>query len=171
MRFLAILLTCLVFAVLQSQLGAGEGVLVRPDFVLLTVLLWGLALGLQAGMLAAVVGGLMLDSVSAGPLGMHVLALMAATLLTPLREREVVASRFLLALVLAPLGTAVYYGVVLAVLQVTGHPVDWGGQTAVRIVPAATVNTVVIAPLYVVIALIAARLGMPYSGTVVRRPR
>ena len=170
MRFATLLALALLFLVIQTVvLGPGAGLLVRPDLLLLLVVLWGLTLGVSQGLMAATVAGLLSDSVSAAPLGMHVLALMAASLVVAVRRIELVESRFALALVIAPLGTAVYYGVSVLVLQFSGWPVDWPAAAAARLVPALLINTAVTAPLYVLISLIAERLGAPYTGVVVRR--
>lgn len=171
MRFLNVLVLSILLLLLEVGLEPGRAPLVRPDFLLVATLLWGLTLGMQQALLSAAVAGLLLDAVSAAPMGMHVVALMVSTLPALLRDRELVESRFVLALLLSPVATALYYGVTLLVLLTTGRPIDWAGQLVERVAPAAVLNTLLTIPLYVVIALLAARLGMSYAGTAVRRSR
>lgn len=169
MRFLITLALATALTVVQAVLFPHGGPLPRPDLLVVYVTLWGVMLGLQQGLLAATLGGLLADSLSAGPFGAGLLALLAAACVAALRERHLVDSRFLLCLLLAPLATAVYYGVDLLILQLAGWSFEWSAQTTELVVPALLANTVGTALLYPALALAAARLGMPYSGTLLRR--
>ncbi len=169
MRFIVILTLAVAVTLVHSGMLRQGGPIPRPDLPVLLVMLWTLTLGLQPGLLAATIVGLLADSMSAAPFGMNTAALMLSVPIAMLRDRELVESRFALALVLAPLTTGVYYAVSLLVLQASGWPFDWGAEIAEVVIPAIAVNTLVAIPLYVLIALIAARLGMPYGGRRVRR--
>jgi rod shape-determining protein MreD len=170
-RFLTLLVLSLAFLAMQSSLAqpATASLLIRPDFLLLLGVLWGLSLGVRQGLLAAALGGWLADSMSAGPFGVNTLAFMAAASLNLLRDRELVENRFALALALAPACTALYYGVTAAILGISGWAMDWAGMVANQVLPAMLTNTLATVPLYLIIALIAARFGMPY-GAVLRRP-
>jgi len=169
MRFAVIVVLSVLATLLHNAVLRPGGPVPRPDLPLLLVMLWTLTLGLQPGLLAACLGGLLADSLSAAPFGLNTAALLLVVPVAMLRDRELVESRLALALLLSPLATGVYYAVSLVVLQLAGWPLDWGAEVAEVVVPAVAVNTLLAAPLYVLIALIAARLGMPYGGRMVRR--
>lgn len=169
MRFAVILILGIATTLLHNAVLRPGGPLPRPDLPLLLVMLWTLTLGLQPGLLAACITGLLADSLSAAPFGLNTAALLLVVPVAMLRDRELVESRLALALVLAPLSTGVYYAVSLVLLQMSGWPLDWGAEVAEVVLPAVAVNTLLAAPLYVAVALIAARLGMPYGGRMVRR--
>jgi rod shape-determining protein MreD len=109
----------LLLALLQStaagRLQIGQ---VKPDLVLLMVIVGTLLYGGRAGVLWAFVGGVALDLFSNGPLGASSLALMAAALVASLGHRPLSRFNILVPLSAAALGTLAYAAVYLAILAV-----------------------------------------------------
>lgn len=114
----------LVAALLQSTAAARLQVFgVKPDLVLLLVILGTLLYGGRPGVVWAFIGGLALDIFSGGPMGASSLALMAAALVTGLGHRPLSRFNLLVPLAAAMLGTLVYaavYLLMLAALNMAG---------------------------------------------------
>ena len=107
----------LVAALLQSTAAARLQVFgVKPDLVLLLVILGTLLYGGRPGVVWAFIGGLALDIFSGGPMGASSLALMAAALVTGLGHRPLSRFNLLVPLAAAMLGTLVYAAVYLSLL-------------------------------------------------------
>lgn len=110
-----LLFTCLVQSTAATRFQIGG---VKPDLVLLLVLIGSLLYGGRAGIAWAFVGGLGLDVFSGGPLGASSLALMAAALVASLGHRPLSRFNVVVPLGAAALGTLVYASVYLALLAV-----------------------------------------------------
>lgn len=110
-----LLFVCLVQSTAATRLQIGG---VKPDLVLLLVLIGTLLYGGRPGIVWAFVGGLGLDVFSGGPLGASSLALMAAALVASLGHRPLSRFNILVPLGAAALGTLTYAGVYLALLAV-----------------------------------------------------
>ena len=107
----------LVAALLQSTAAARLQLFgVKPDLVLLLVILGTLLYGGRPGVVWAFIGGLALDIFSGGPMGASSLALMAAALVTGLGHRPLSRFNLLVPLAAAMLGTLVYAAVYLSLL-------------------------------------------------------
>ena len=115
----------LLLAVVQStaashwQLGG-----VKPDLVLLTVIVGTLLYGGRSGILWAFVGGVAVDLFSSGPLGTSSLAMMAAVLVVSIGHRPLSRYNPLVPLAAAVLGTLVYSSAYLAILALL-NSMDW----------------------------------------------
>ena len=97
---------------------------VKPDLVLLIVLVGTLIYGAQKGLVWAFVGGLALDLFSGGPMGSSSLALIAAVLVASPGHATLSRYNFVVPLTAAALGTLVYgltYMGVLGALSVLGE--------------------------------------------------
>ncbi len=133
----------------------------RPDVVLVTALLWGFLRGANEGLLAAIVGGVLLDLSSSGPFGLHLLALGLAVFLvanpsgpfgrSPLRRAA---------------GTGLAAGgvhlVLLVVLQLRGWDIWWAAALGRSLAPALVLDVlavVVLAPVLQGRGRVAGRLG------------
>lgn len=122
---------------------------VKPDLVLLLVVIGTLLYGGRSGVVWAFFGGLGLDIFSGGPMGGSSLALMAAALVANLGHRTL--SRFnvfvpILAVVAATLVYSTTYLGILAVLQflnVTHHRVPFLASMQDVVVPAIIYNTTI----------------------------
>ena len=96
---------------------------VKPDLVLLMVIIGTLLYGMRPGMLWAFIAGIGLDIFSGGPLGASSLAMMAAVAVAGLGHRPLSRFNLLVPLAAASLGTIVYavvYLLILATLSLVG---------------------------------------------------
>jgi len=107
----------LFLALLQSTTVARFKVAgVKPDLVLLMVVIGALVYGARPGVLWAFVAGIGLDLFSGGPFGASSLALMASALVASLGHRPFSRFNALVPLSAAALGTVVYAAVYLTIL-------------------------------------------------------
>jgi rod shape-determining protein MreD len=91
---------------------------VKPDVVLLLVIIGTLIYGSRPGLVWAFVGGLVLDVFSGGPMGASSLALMAAALVAGLGHRTLSRYNLLVPVGAMLVGTVVYAGTYLSILAV-----------------------------------------------------
>src|SRR5690606_7340914 len=91
---------------------------VKPDLVLLLVVIGTLVYGGRSGLVWAFFGGLGLDIFSGGPMGSSSLALMAAALVAGFGHRTLSRFNVLVPLVAMVAGTVVYAGAYLGILAV-----------------------------------------------------
>jgi rod shape-determining protein MreD len=96
--------------------------------------------GVDEGLMWAFLGGLIVDVLSGGPLAGTAIALLAAAYLAGQSLGEQVGSRVVRAMVLTVLGTATYHLALLAVLDLTGHTVDWAFSLTRVTVPSVVLN-------------------------------
>lgn len=119
---------------------------VKPDLVLLLVLVGALVYGSRTAVVWAFGGGLALDIFSGGPLGSSSLALIAAALVGGIGHRTLSRFNVLVPLSAALVGTVVYSLVyiglltVLNLLQVTPHRFPFWDVVQYTIIPAAVYN-------------------------------
>ncbi len=120
---------------------------VKPDLVLLIVVIGTLVYGARAGLIWAFFGGLGLDIFSGGPMGSSSLALMAAVMVAGFGHRTLSRFNVLVPIAAVVVGTVVYavaYLSILAVLQyldVTQHQVPLLLTMQNIVVPTVVYNT------------------------------
>ena len=120
---------------------------VKPDLVLLLVVIGTLVYGGRAGLVWAFLGGLGLDMFSGGPMGSSSLALMSAVLVANFGHRTLSRYNIFVPIVAMAAGTLVYAGAylgILAVLQyldVTQHQVQLLAMLQNIVMPAIVYNT------------------------------
>lgn len=120
---------------------------VKPDLVLILVVVGTLIYGSRSGLVWAFIGGLVLDMFSGGPMGASSLALMAAALVAGVGHRTLSRFNILVPIGAMALGTAVYgaaYLALLSVLQylrVAQHSLPWWTTVQNILVPALIYNT------------------------------
>jgi len=90
---------------------------IKPDLVLITVIMATLVYGGQGGLLWAFIGGIGLDLFSGGPFGASSIALMMATLIAALGHRILSRYHLLVPLSAAGIGTLIYGVVYLGILS------------------------------------------------------
>lgn len=138
-----------VAAVVQSSLVAHfhfyGGTL---DLVCLMALGWTVAGDWEGGLLWGFFGGLFLDLLSGGPLGLNALALVILTYAASLTEGRLWRSHILLPLALAAISTFGLHFISLLGLTVLGQTVNWSVSLLRITLPAAVLNTFVMFPLY-----------------------
>lgn len=120
---------------------------VKPDLVLILLIVGTLVYGSRPGLVWAFIGGLALDIFSGGPMGASSLALMAAVLVAGVGHRTLSRFNLLVPIGAMALGTAVYGGAYLALLSVlqylsvAQHNLPVGPTVQNILVPALVYNT------------------------------
>lgn len=116
--YYAMPLIVLFLALLQSTVASELMIRgVKPDLVLIAVLVATLVYGGQGGILWAFIGGIGLDLFSGGPLGASSIALMAASLVAASGYRVLSRYHLFVPLGAASLGTIIYGIVYLTILS------------------------------------------------------
>lgn len=113
---------------------------VAPDIVLLFTVSWALLQGAREGLLVALIGGLVLDALSAGPFGAQTLALAVVGLLAGLGSENIFRTEHLLPYVAAAAATLLYYGLMMAMLRASGHTVLFGPMMVRLVLPVLALN-------------------------------
>lgn len=113
---------------------------VAPDIVLLFTISWALLQGLREGILVALIGGLVLDALSAGAFGGQTVALLIVGTLAGIAGANVFRTERLLPYVAIVVATMLYYLALLVVLAATGRPVAWGPMLLRVVLPAIAYN-------------------------------
>jgi rod shape-determining protein MreD len=114
----------------------------KPDLTLLIVISWSLLRGTGEGIIWGFVGGLCVDVLSGGPLGASAIGMMTVSLMSGQGKTNLFKGNLMLPLLLAPVGTIVYYGLVLVVLELTGRSTPVLTTLTQAILPAAVVNLI-----------------------------
>jgi rod shape-determining protein MreD len=124
LRYLAATLVLLPAAILQVTLAPRLDLFgVFPNLILLAVIGWTLVRGAAAGIRWAVAGGLLLDLVAPGALGVHALALVVAAYLSGYLQRSFAPDPLLLPAAAGALATVAYNLVLVGLSELAGHPV------------------------------------------------
>ncbi len=124
MTYLVAALFLVPAAVLQVTLAPRLEVFgAFPNFVLLVVVGWTLVRGAGPGIRWAIAGGLLLDLLAPGPLGVHALALAVAAYGTGFLKRSFEPDPLLLPSASGALATVAYNLVLIAVSEALDHPV------------------------------------------------
>ena len=128
-------------ALLQSTIFPHIALLgVHPDLLLSVVVAWSLLRGASEGMLWALIGGIILDLFSGAPFGVHALSLLAVSFLSSLGQHSMFRVDLFLPILIIPLSSLLYNGLLLALLGILGWPADWGDGFTQVILPSALVN-------------------------------
>ena len=117
----------------------------RPDLVMLVVFAWAVARGLDEGLVWGFVGGLVIDLLSGGAMGVYTLTLLVVALLAGQSWGEGLGSLLARLLLLALVCSVAYHLVLLLALSLTGREVDWG-FAVVRVATPSIVLNVLLAP-------------------------
>jgi rod shape-determining protein MreD len=128
----------------------------QADLTLLVVGAWSLRRGVEEGAVWAFIGGIVLDSLSAGPFSASLFGLLAVSLVlgvAPSTGRERRQARPFggnpVALIVGViLATLIFHLVLLAALQLSGRPLDWLDAGVRVIAPRAVFNLVLMPFVY-----------------------
>ncbi len=138
-----------VEAVLQSSVLARLSLFGGTiNVVLLTVLCWNLLAERADGLGWAFAGGLFADVLSGGPMGASVIGFLAVGYVAGLTEGRLWRTHFLLPLASALLGTIAFHLIYLAILALTGYPINLADQLAFITFPSVFLNMLGVLPLY-----------------------
>ena len=118
------------------------------DLVFIVALSWTLAGDWQGGAVWGFLGGLFLDLLSGGPLGLTSLGLVLMAYFASLTEGRLWRSHVLLPLATIALGTLGFHLISLLGFFLLGQPVNWGLSLARVTLPAAALNTMFALPVY-----------------------
>lgn len=113
---------------------------VRPDAMVVLVVVWALLFGGSGALLIGFVGGLWMDVLSGGPMGGSSLALMAVALVTGLSYSRFFRSNLLVPILTIVLGTLVYSYCYWGILALTNHQLPLWDTTTRLIFPAVVYN-------------------------------
>lgn len=113
---------------------------VRPDVMVVLVVVWALLFGGSGALLIGFVGGLWMDVLSGGPMGASSLALMGVALVTGVGHARFFRSNLLVPLVSIGLGTLVYSYLYLGLLVLVNHRLPFWEVTQRLILPAMVYN-------------------------------
>jgi len=113
---------------------------VRPDVMVVLVVIWALLFGGSGSLLIGFVAGLWMDVLSGGPMGGSSLALMAVALVTGIGYRRFFRSNLLVPIASIVLGTLVYSYVYWGILALTNHRLPLWETTTRLIFPAVVYN-------------------------------
>lgn len=141
-RRLGLLLGALLLAALfQATLGGRITIFTaRPDLVLLLVVTYSVVQGGEEGLIAGLLGGLMVDVLSAIPFGTATVSMGLIGLATGLGEANVYRANLITPLVTVFLATIFYHSVLMLTMQAVGWSVEWISTLALQTVPGAVFN-------------------------------
>ena len=149
--YLVCLLLVLI-ALAQTTLSPHLALLgVQPNLMLLAVLSWSLLRGGKEGMLWAFGGGMLLDILSAAPLGASSLSLLLVSFLSGLGKVTVFRTTFSLPLLVTFAGSLLHDSAFLTILYLMGWSVDWPTSLWRLMLPAAGLNMVLMPLIYVLL--------------------
>jgi rod shape-determining protein MreD len=120
---------------------------VRPDFVLVIVVIWAVLRGVRESIPWGFVGGLILDLFSGGPFGTASLALVMVAFCSSAGQVSVFRSNVLLPTVTV-FWASVLYGVIYLFLLTPHFQVEWLSTMRHIVLPNAVLNTVISPLLY-----------------------
>ncbi len=116
--------------------------------VLVTVVAWSLLRGSREGFVWAFFGGLALDLISSGPLGVSSIALLVVCALAGLTEGHVQSHSILLAVSSAALGTLAFEAIVLLSALAAGHSLGPFRQVAELTLSSLVLNVAFMPPVH-----------------------
>lgn len=126
---------------------------VKVDLVLLLVVAWSIRRGVEEGIVWALIGGISVDLLSAGPFGATVIgyglaAVLAGSLGPTLRQASV-----LLPLILTPLASVIAMLATALAMAAIGWPMPWPATVALVVVPAMVLDSLAMLVVYPLVSL------------------
>lgn len=145
-------------ALLQSSLFPALGLIaVRPDLVLIMVVVWAVLRGVNEALPWGFIGGVMLDLLSGGPFGTAMLVLVIVAFCSSVGEISLFRSSLMLPMLTVFWATILYNAIFLFLLRTHHYPVDWLGTLRQVVVPNAMLNAAVCPLVYWVLSRIERR--------------
>ena len=130
-----------ILAIIQSVVVPRLAIAnVRPDVLVVLVVVWALLFGGSGSLLIGFVAGLWMDVLSGGPMGGSSLALMAVALVTGVSYSRFFRSNLLVPIVSIVLGTLIYSYFYWGILVLTNHRLPLWDTTTRLILPAVVYN-------------------------------
>ena len=130
----------------------------KVNLVLVTVLSWNLAYPHTEGILWALIGGLMLDSLSGSHMGTSIIALCIASLTTNWAGSHAWSSHIILRLFTSISGIIIYYLIYVLLLAVTGWSADWTSLPINHLLPSTIINTLAMILIFPIVRWLSSRI-------------
>jgi rod shape-determining protein MreD len=127
---------------------------VHPDLLLIVVTAWSLLRGAESGMLWALIAGVALDIVSGAPFGASTLPLLVVGFGAGLSQSGIFRFELVIPILVIPIATLVYQGMMLAWLKAFGWPVAWHEGMRHTILPSMLLNTLIMPAAYWLLRLL-----------------
>jgi len=137
----------------------------KVNLVLVTVLSWNLVYPHTEGVLWALIGGLMMDSLSGSHMGTSIIALCIASLIANWAGSRAWSSNIILRLFTSISGIIIYYLIYLLLLATTGWSADWTSIPINHLLPSTIINalaTILILPILRWLSSHTTRQGVGY---------
>lgn len=119
---------------------------VLPSIMLILIVDWGILRGTDEGMLWALLGGVIIDSMSGWPFGTSTVALVTVAWAVSLGEGTFIRTHALLPMATVFGATVLYFLVAFFILLSTQHSIDWLAAMRDTVLPAAIYNAVLNIP-------------------------
>lgn len=119
-----------------------------PDLVYLLVLSWAIHSDLDTSVIWAFVGGIMVDLISETPTGTSTAGMLLMVFLVSGLGTRVYRIGFFILTGLVIIGTLAQETVIMGILTLTGHPVDWIDSASYVLAPTLFYNLLFIWPIY-----------------------
>jgi rod shape-determining protein MreD len=150
--------TIFLAAIIQSSLLPHLAVLgVQVDLVLLLAVAWSIRRGIEDGIVWAVLGGLALDTLSAGPFGVSVIAVGVAAVVAGSIGPSLRRASVLLPLILTPLASIIATLVAAFLFVLVGRVVSWPSTVALVVLPAAVLDSLAMLIVYPLVSFVDTR--------------
>jgi rod shape-determining protein MreD len=147
-------------AILQSALLPHLSILgVKADLVLLLAVAWSIRRGIEDGLVVAILGGIALDLLSAGPVGSSVVAVGVACVLAGAVGPTLRRASVLLPLLLAPLTSVVATLLGALIMVILGWQLSWPSTVALVVLPSALLDSLAMLIVYPVVSFVDARVS------------
>ncbi len=130
----------------QLRLFGGE-----PNFVLLLTLVWAARTPLTETLLLAFAGGIGLDLMSAGPLGLTTLALLPAIFVIDIVREQLISFNFVLLAGITAASSFVYALIMVFGMAIAGLALPPIALLSYTIVPTILYNLAALTPVYMVV--------------------
>jgi rod shape-determining protein MreD len=163
-----LLLAYLIQSVVAVYLSVGN---ITPDIVLIVVLSYGLLFGWEVGLIAGVLGGLLVDLTFSRYIGLHLLTLGLVGFVAGLVEEKVFKDNLLLAPIAGFLGSLASHSILMMVLALYGWKFNVAESLRYTIVPSALYDMTIAVVVYGQIYKYYLYLRPDPRGTIVLRRR
>jgi rod shape-determining protein MreD len=98
---------------------------IQPELVLMVVVVWAALRGIEEGVVWGFIGGILLDALSAGPLGMYPLALVVAAYIAGQPWGQALGVSLIRLVLVTIVSALIYHLVMLIVMAWVGYSVEW----------------------------------------------
>lgn len=141
---------------------------VTPDLVLIFAACWAVVRGQNEAMIAVPMAGFMKDLTASDPLGTSVLAMAPLVLLAAAVQVRAVDTEFVPSVAVVAAGSVVYGIISMTVLAASGQDIPWTDALLRVVIPAAIVNALFTAVVYLPVSWLNPRQRHGLLGS--RRP-